>query len=245
MKKRFSALFFFLNFIFVPGLLFAQNAEPVLDPYIESVEQAGQGMTLFQVIQSGGWVMLALGVLSVVMLSLVVFLFLRLNLERLIPEESTERVISMIEKKQYPNAQTLCEGDENLIFSMVTAGLNKENIDDCKEAIELEARKHTTSLWAPLNYLSDIAQISPMLGLLGTVLGMIQAFNTIAFDAAAVKPLLLAGGVSKAMITSAGGLIIAIIATIFFTVLRTRVETITNVLEARTNQLINAFERSR
>lgn len=245
MKKNAAALFFFLNFILVQGLLFADSAEPVLDPYIESVEQAGQGMTLFQVIQSGGWVMLALGVLSMIMLSLVVFLFLRLNLERLIPTESTERLISMVEKQQYSNAQTLCEGDDNLFFSMTSAGLSKENIDDCKEAIELEARKHTTSLWAPLNYLSDIAQIAPMLGLLGTVLGMIQAFNTIAFDAAAVKPLLLAGGVSKAMITSAGGLIIAIIATIFFTVLRTRVETITNVLEARTNQLINAFERSR
>lgn len=244
MKKRLlNGLALIYMFLF-NTLAFAET-QGGLDPYVESVENAGQGMTLFQVIQAGGWVMLALGLLSMIMISLITFLFLRLNLSRLIPAASTEQVVDLIAKQQYPNAQTLCAGDDNLIFNIVSAGLEKENIEDCKETIELEARKTTTALWAPLNYLSDIAQIAPMLGLLGTVLGMIQAFNTIAFDSAAVKPILLAGGVSKAMVTSAGGLIIAIVATIFFTLLRTRVENITDTLEARTNQILNAFERSR
>jgi len=237
---------FFLTFFVFGTSAIAQAIPQSVDPYIQSVEQAEHGMTLFQVIQSGGWVMIVLGLLSMVMISLVIFLFLRLNLSRLIPEEKTEHVIGLLLEKKYHNAKTLCDGDDNLIFNIITAGLNtaRNNLEDCRDAVELEARKATTSLWTPLNYLSDIAQIAPMLGLLGTVLGMIQAFNTIAFDAAGVKPILLAGGVSKAMITSAGGLVIAIAATIFFSLLRTRVETITNTLEAKTNKIMNAFQRS-
>ena len=80
-----------------------------------------------------------------------------------------------------------------------------------------------------------------MLGLLGTVLGMIQAFNTIAFDSGVVKPIMLAGGVAKAMITTAGGLTIAILAMIFYSMLRPRAQNITNLLETSASQISEGF----
>ena len=107
----------------------------------------------------------------------------------------------------------------------------------------MAARKEVTSLWTLMNYLSEVAQISPMMGLLGTVLGMIQAFNTIAFDSGVVKPILLAGGVAKAMITTAGGLTIAIAAMIFYSLLRPRAQNITNLLETITTQISESFSK--
>ncbi|HPN72971.1 MAG TPA: MotA/TolQ/ExbB proton channel family protein [Candidatus Omnitrophota bacterium] len=100
-----------------------------------------------------------------------------------------------------------------------------------KEAIEDEGKREIDGLWRKLGYLADIAAIAPMVGLLGTVLGMIQAFNVIAFQAGSVKPVLLASGISKAMVTTAGGLIIAVPAMIFYSYFRGIVETVSARLE--------------
>jgi biopolymer transport protein ExbB len=97
--------------------------------------------------------------------------------------------------------------------------------------MEDEGRRRADNLWQRLSYLADIAAISPMVGLLGTVLGMIQAFNVIAFQTGAVKPILLASGISKAMVTTAAGLIIAIPAMIFHSFFKGRIQDVIARLE--------------
>ena len=72
---------------------------------------------------------------------------------------------------------------------------------------------------------------------------MIQAFNTIAFDAAVVKPILLAGGVSKAMITTAAGLVVAIICMILYSMIRPRVQDVTNRVQTVASQLLEALRK--
>ena len=94
-------------------------------------------------------------------------------------------------------------------------------------------------LWQKLSYLADIAAIAPMVGLLGTVLGMIQAFNVIAFQTGAVKPVLLASGISKAMVTTATGLIVAIPAMIFYSFFRGRLQNVTARLENISTELFH------
>ena len=93
------------------------------------------------------------------------------------------------------------------------------------------ARKEMGVLWQRIGILSDIAAIAPMIGLLGTVVGMIQAFNTIAFQTAVVKPILLAGGIGKAMITTAGGLVVAIPAMLAYSYFRIKVQNIMHIVE--------------
>ncbi|MCB9799386.1 MAG: MotA/TolQ/ExbB proton channel family protein [Candidatus Omnitrophica bacterium] len=202
-------------------------------------------MSLWGILQSGGVVMIALGLLSIVLLALVLFLYLKLNAPKLVPAEFSENIINLLNKHQYDQAADLADGSDSLISAIVLEGLDKkgQGPNTCRESVELAARKEVSSLWTSLNYISDIAQIAPMLGLLGTVLGMIQAFNTIAFEAAVVKPILLAGGVSKAMITTAGGLVIAIIATIFYALLRSKAQYITDLIQNTTSRILEALSK--
>lgn len=244
-KQSSLGLFFLMAFAFaaVIPFAFAQSPEGGTST-TAAVSHAIKGMTLWQVIQAGGIVMVALGTLSFLMTALVIFMFLRFNQDKLIPAESTRRLITLLRQKRFDEAEKVCEAEENPVTNIVKAGLStKGDIVLSREYVEMAARKEVTSLWTLMNYLSEVAQISPMMGLLGTVLGMIQAFNTIAFDSGVVKPILLAGGVAKAMITTAGGLTIAIAAMIFYSLLRPRAQNITNLLETITTQISESFSK--
>lgn len=210
----------------------------------EAASAEPTGMSLWQVLQSGGLVMIVLGLVSFLMMALVVFMFLRFRPEKFVPMESSHRIIELIRQKRFDEAEKICAAEESAVSSIAAAGLKaKGNLTLARESVEMTARKEVSALWTLLNYLSEIAQIAPMLGLLGTVLGMIQAFNTIAFDSGVVKPLMLAGGVAKAMITTAGGLSIAITAMIFYSILRPRAQNITNTLETVSSQIAEGFSK--
>ncbi len=244
-KKISSFLVFsFMIFAFAAAIPFALAQAPETAGTSPSLSTAIKGMTLWQVIQAGGIVMAALGVLSLLMTALVIFMFLRFNQEKLLPVESTRRLIALLRQKRFDEAEKVCATDDSPVSNIVKAGLStKGDLSLSREYVEMAARKEVTSLWTLMNYLSEVAQISPMMGLLGTVLGMIQAFNTIAFDSGVVKPIMLAGGVAKAMITTAGGLTIAIAAMIFYSLLRPRVQNITNLLETITTQISESFSK--
>ena len=97
--------------------------------------------------------------------------------------------------------------------------------------MEAVGRREAESLMRRVRYLSDIGTIAPMLGLLGTVLGMIQAFNFIAFDISAVKPVALASAVAQALVTTAAGLIVAIPCMGFFFYFRGQLQSIVAQVE--------------
>jgi len=234
MRRIFAFVTVLISF---SGSLLAQQTAP------EAAVTSG-GMTLWQVLQSGGVVMMVLGLLSLIMSALVMYLFLYLDPAKLVPAGLTRQCLQHLEKKNFDQVRRLLAGNESVLKNIIFAALEHKDqgADAIQETIELTARKEVTALWGWLNYLSDIAQVAPMLGLLGTVLGMIRAFNTIAFDTGVVKPILLAGGVSQAMITTAGGLTIAIMAMIFYTLLRPRVQNTTNLLQTETSLIMKAMK---
>ena len=204
-----------------------------------------EAMTLWEIMRSGGVVMLILGILSLIMISLAVYLFLELNAGKLIPSELADKLLREIQKKNFAHAKKLCEESDSILAEIALAGLEKINLGltAAKEAVEMTARREISGLWATLNYLSEIVQIAPMLGLLGTVLGMIQSFNTVAFESIGVKPMLLAGGISKAMVATAAGLAVAITSTFFYVILRPKTQAVTNLAETRTSQIIEALSQ--
>jgi biopolymer transport protein ExbB len=218
--------------------LFAQEG---VEKYIPDPKTAEEGMTLWQIISSGGEVMVVLAFLSIAALGLIVYYFLTINDARLLPSDLQDGVISSLEQGDHERARLLCENDDTLLSSIISAGLTKAGRDKIvlKEAIEDEGRRNIEALWQRLSYLGDIAAISPMVGLLGTVLGMIQAFNVIAFQTGAVKPILLASGISKAMVTTATGLIIAIPAMIFYSFFRGRVQNASARLEIVSMEILH------
>jgi len=226
-------------------LAFSQEASD-LKPFIDTVDQSQKGMTLWQLIKTGGFIMVVLGLLSIATIFLIVLNFQNLQTVKLAPRDLAENVIQKLEKKQYKLAQEMCASQDNIISRIVLSGLEKrpKGAIHAKEAMENCGRKEIASLWQTISYLADIAAIAPMVGLLGTVIGMIQAFNVIAFQTAVVKPILLAGGVSKAMVTTASGLIVAIPAMILYAYFRGRVQEISNEVENYSTDIIKIIEES-
>jgi len=144
-----------------------------------------------------------------------------------------ERLNQLVAKRDLEGARRLCEEDGGMLARIVLEGLETAEQDRLAvhDAIESAGTRETTRLWQQVGYLSDIAVLSPMLGILGTVVGMIQAFNAIAFKLEAVKPIALAAGVAKALVTTAAGLVVAIPVMGFYFYFRARLHNIIASLE--------------
>jgi len=230
-------------FLLVAGvvLLAAATAQgqiprgPVGPAIIEPVTPAesAQAQTLWETIRQGGVVMIAIGVLSVVALGLILNYFLTLQVGRLIPKELLRKTYALINEKNVQDAITLCESAGGFVPTVVAEGLKRWGKDQetISQAMEVTGRREADYLRQKIRYLFDVATLAPLLGLLGTVLGMIQAFNVVALDPAVVKPILLAQAVSKALVTTAAGLIIAIPAMAFYFYFRGRVQWLIGMME--------------
>jgi biopolymer transport protein ExbB len=227
LKTALASMFFALAWV-LPAMAAGKEAR-----YIPDVEAEYAGMTMWQVIVAGGGVMVVLALLSIAAVSLIAYYFLTMRQAKLLPQEFIDKIINFVETGRVNEAIAVSKPGENMAGRVFHAGISKVSKGPIvvREAIEDEGKREIDSLWRKLSYLADIAAIAPMVGLLGTVLGMIQAFNVIAFQAGAVKPVLLASGISKAMVTTAGGLIIAIPAMIFYSYFRGIVETVAARLE--------------
>lgn len=246
--KKYGIMFLIgVGVLFTAHFCMAQNPQGNLQPYVNSIEQAEKGMTLWQMIVSGGAVMIILGLLSLLAMTIVVYEFMTLKQDVLTPKKFSEEIIMKLEKKEFKSAGKICKANpKNIIARIVASGLEKMETRPIvsREALENSARKEIGQLWQVLSYLSDIATIAPLLGLLGTVLGMIQAFNVIAVQSSGVKPILLAAGVSKAMITTAAGLIVAIPAMLFYSYFRGKVQEISNSIQTYSTDIIKIIEEA-
>jgi biopolymer transport protein ExbB len=114
-----------------------------------------------------------------------------------------------------------------------------------KEIIEGEGGRQARVIQNQIQYLQDIAAIAPMIGLLGTVIGMLKAFNVVALDVAKAKPMLLAGGVSQALITTAAGLMVGIPAMVFYAYFRGRAAKLVSGLETNSARLLSLLIKKR
>jgi len=232
--------------VFSFSTVMAQDEVESLKPYIASVQQSPQGMTLWQMIKAGGVIMVILFVISLFTVAIVIYNFMTVNERKLSPIQFVESIIEKLEKRDEDSVKEMCSKNENIFSRVVTAGLERKKHGKvfAKEAMENRARKEIAVLWQNISYLADIASVAPLIGLLGTVLGMIQAFNVIAFQTAVVKPILLAGGVSKAMVTTAGGLIVAIPTLLFYSFFRGKVQQISNIVENYNTDIIKLITES-
>jgi biopolymer transport protein ExbB len=240
-KCLWSVLFFILLFTWGPHAAHAQamNALP------SGPDQMPAEMTLWQTLKAGGGVMVVIGFLSILAVAIIIYDFKMLNVNALAPRRLYDEVLRKLESKDFGGAQMACRKENNTIISkIVLAGLERKNpLDDsAREAMENTARVELTNLWQNINYLSDIVAVAPLLGLLGTVLGMIQAFHAVPLQSASVKTTLLAAGISKAMVTTASGLIVAIPALIAYSYFRGQVQLVTNMIEIYSTDIIKTIQ---
>jgi len=237
-----SALFAFsLLCIYLPHIAHAQASN--LPP--SGADQMPTEMTLWQTLKAGGGVMVVIGLLSVVAVAIIIYDLMMLKVSKLAPRRLFDAVMRKLESRDFGEAQTLCRKENNTIISkIVLAGLERRNPMDnsAREAMENTARVELTNLWQNISYLSDIVAVAPLLGLLGTVLGMIQAFHAVPLQSASVKTTLLAAGISKAMVATASGLIVAIPALIAYSYFRGQVQRVTNMIEIYSTDIIKAIQ---
>jgi len=239
----------FTGMIAVCSILFAAavQAADAIQPYVDAVAKTERGMTLWELIKSGGALMWVLAAMSILAVALVVFLFLTLKVSKVVPHDVAQDLIGRITARKYGEAKEVAAGNDSAIARIALAGLDRADKGALaiKEAVELTAKNEVTKLWDRLGYLQDICNMAPLVGLLGTILGMIQAFNAIVLNTmAVVKPIHLAGGVSKAMITTAAGLFIAIPAMAAYTFFRTRLVQITSEVETVSGQIVDHLAES-
>jgi len=242
LKITFGIVAFLCLLQYGPHAAFAQAAGL---PPMGNADQMPAEMTLWQTLKAGGGVMVVIGLLSVVAVAIVIYDLMMLNVNKLAPRALFDEVMRKLEGRDFGAAQTLCRKESNTIIAkIVLSGLERRNPLDntAREVMENTARVELTNLWQNINYLSDIVAVAPLLGLLGTVFGMIQAFHAVPLQSASLKTTLLAAGISKAMVTTASGLVVAIPSLMAYSYFRGQVQQITNVIEIYSTDIIKAIQ---
>ncbi|MDL2259898.1 MotA/TolQ/ExbB proton channel family protein [Deltaproteobacteria bacterium OttesenSCG-928-K17] len=200
---------------------------------------------LIDLIERGGWVMYPIILCSLAGLGLTLERLWALRRGRIIPRQMLISISNLLDKRRYDEVAFLCQGEDNAASRLVNTALKLAGRSRAqfKETMEEAGRKEAGFLTSHLGALYLVATISPLLGLLGTVTGMISAFNSIAAEGAG-NPGLLAGGISEALLTTASGLCVAIPILVIHRALLSRAESLTMELEDLSSDLLAALSVS-
>jgi len=206
---------------------------------------AHPGKNFLDVVVSGGIMVYPLALLSVVGVVLILIYLLTIRRNAIVSDHFMHAAEAMIRKRDYLGLIAFSQRrneciaritQKTLTFISTNPGNSFENI---REVAQTEGSRQAGMLTSRIAYLADIGAIAPMVGLLGTVLGMIEAFIEISSgDVQGVRQMGLAEGVSKALIATAGGLCISILALSFYSIFRGRVQKYISELEAAATHLI-------
>ena len=150
---------------------------------------------------------------SVMALTIIVDRFIYFTRIKSSDESLSQKIISLIKDNEIKAAIALCETSKSPLSNIITAGLKNTKIS--KELMQSQANKELPKLERFIAALSTISTVAPLLGLLGTILGMIQSFAVISMVGSG-RPTALASGIANALLTTAAGLIIAIPSVVFY-----------------------------
>jgi biopolymer transport protein ExbB len=203
-------------------------------------------MNVFELVKAGGWLMAPIIACSVVALAIVAERAWSLRRHNVVPPGLVGRVWKQIGKRALTEEQIRAVRDDSPLGRILAVGLLNRDRDRqvMKEAIEESGRAVAHELERFLTALGTIAAITPLLGLLGTVVGMISVFSTIT-NLGVGNPAELAGGISQALITTAAGLSVAIPSLIFHRHFRSKVDALTVQMEQEAVKLVEVLHGDR
>ncbi len=198
---------------------------------------------MWDVIVAGGWVMIPLGLCSVLALAIVLERAHALARHRVLPDEALSRAQQWISNRADDTRVPEPLMDDSPLGQVLTVAIDKRHLGEqaWRSAVEDKGREVVHGLERYLNTLGTIAGATPLLGLLGTVIGMIKVFQTLQLEGAG-QAQLLAGGISEALITTATGLGIAIPSYFFYRYFKARVVGLSLMLERVSQQLIEDIQ---
>lgn len=192
-----------------------------------------------------GWpYMLVFLALSFTLVSLLVMNLLTARRDNLCPQELVESFDEKLNEKDFQQAYDLARADESVLGQVLSAGLSKlsRGYNRALEAMQEVGEEESMKLEHRLSYMALIGNISPMIGLFGTVQGMIASFQVIASGGSTPKPSELAVGISTALFTTLVGLAIAIPAIAAYNILRNRVARLLLEVGVTSENLMSRFE---
>ncbi len=203
-----------------------------------------QEITVLELLFKGGFMMIPLLILFFFTIYIFIEKILIINRESKSPKNFNEEIINRIKNDDINGAKLVCEDTNNPVSRMILKGLDKlhTNLKNIETSIENVGKIEIYNLEKKLSMLATISGAAPMIGFLGTVTGMIQAFISIAEEEGAVSPKLLSSGIYEAMLTTAAGLFVGIIAYLAYNYLVTRVEKLIHNMEYTTIEFIETLQ---
>ena len=200
--------------------------------------------TLLQVIHDGGALMIPIGICSIVLLVFVFERAISLRKGRIIPRPFVKRFLQQLREGQLDadTAMELCEKNKSPVADVFAAAIQKWNRPsvEIEQAIIDSGERVTNGLRKYLRLINGVATVTPLLGLLGTVLGMIHAFDAIGSVDQSIRPeTVIATGISQALLTTAAGLSIAIPALIAYLFFVGRVDQLVVEIDSLGQQIVS------
>ncbi len=191
--------------------------------------------SMLDMLMQGGWVMIPLIILSLLTIYIFIERLITVRKAQTDPYLITDRTRSYVQSGDVNGAIGFCDAQNNPISRILKRGLERlgRPIAEIQDAVQAAGKYEAFELEKRTDILASVAGIAPMLGFLGTVIGMIKAFQEIQNLQGNVNPSVLAGGIWEALITTAVGLLVGIVAIFLY-----------NFLINRINRLVNDMERS-
>jgi biopolymer transport protein ExbB len=189
----------------------------------------------------GGWVMLPILLLSLVAVYIFFERWFAIKKAANIDENFMNRIKDYIMEGKVDAAKTLCQSTDNPVAAMIEKGISRigRPLNDVNAAIENVGRLEVYKLERGLPTLASVSGGAPMIGFLGTVIGMVQAFHQMSTAGNNIDVGALSGGIYTALITTVAGLIVGIIAFFAYNTLVARVDKVINTMEASSTEFID------
>ena len=222
-------------------------AQIVTDLPEDSTSVADQSLSIMDLAISGGWMMIPIAALSIIAIYLFVERLLIINKANEDPEPFMAKVKDAVLKGDINGAKYLCVQNDTPVARMIEKGVSRigSPLKNIEASIENVGKLEVFKLEKNLSAIATIAGAAPMMGFLGTVIGMVQAFISISNEEGSVSPKLLADGIYTAMITTVAGLIVGIIAYLGYNFLVTRVQKIIHKMEYTSIGFIDLLQEPR
>jgi biopolymer transport protein ExbB len=225
-------------FVLPIASLLAQAAEAAPSP-------GSPQATLLELLKAGGWVMIPLVIASLITMALVFACLFSLRRGTIVTKRFLETAEALLRKRDYLGLIAVSNRHSEAVARITARALDfatknpTASPDAIREVAETEGSRVASSLSHRIVFLADIATLSPMLGLLGTVVGIINAFGVLATNTSQPRPMLLAHGVSEALVATAAGLVVGIVAMSFYAIFRGKVASMISDMESATSHIVN------
>ncbi|OOG72431.1 MotA/TolQ/ExbB proton channel family protein [Algoriphagus sp. A40] len=203
-----------------------------------------ESIGLLDLLIKGGYMMIPLYLLFVLAIFIFIQKLITLNKASKTPGHLLDQVKVLVQSGQIDKAKMLCAGENTPVANMIAKGIERigSPLKNIEVSIENVGKIEIYKLEKNLGLLATVSGAAPMIGFLGTVTGMIQAFISIAQEEGMVSPKLLSSGIYEAMITTAAGLVVGIIAYLGYNYLVTQVSKLVHNMEYTSVEFIDLLQ---